>query len=275
MLWHRIRISISLSLIGALLAVAPVACGPGADPPTATTPTIPPVTDYTYRIINSFPHDRTAFTQGLVYDSGFFYESTGLVGRSSLRKVEPATGEVLRKTDVPAPYFAEGLALWQNSLVQLTWQSGIGFIYDKATFDQKGDFTYATEGWGLTHDGSRLIMSDGTANLYFLDPATFQKIGQVEVRDDGAPVVRLNELEYIDGKIYANVWQTNRIAVIDPGDGRVTGWIDLAGLLTPQQTAGGTVDVLNGIAYDAAGKRLFVTGKLWPLVFEIELVPQG
>jgi glutamine cyclotransferase len=175
--------------------------------------------------------------------------------------------------DVAPVYFAEGLALWQDSLIQLTWQSGIGFVYDKTTFEKKRDFNYNTEGWGLTHDGRRLIMSDGTANLYFLDPATFQRTGQVEVRDNGTPVVRLNELEYIDGKVYANIWQTNQIAIIEPDSGRVSGWIDLTGLLPVAQSAG--ADVLNGIAYDAAGKRLFVTGKLWPLLFEIELIPKS
>lgn len=254
-----------------LPAVGAIACIPTVEPTTAST-IAPAFTNYTYRIVNTYPHDRSAFTQGLVYSDGFFYESTGLYGRSSLRKVDPATGRVLQTESLDAKYFAEGLALWQDSLIQLTWQSHIGFVYDRATFDLKRDFSYATEGWGLTHDGSRLIMSDGTANLYFLDPATFKVVSQIEVRDASVPVVRLNELEYIDGKVYANIWQTNKIAIIDPFDGRVTAWIDLTGLLTPTQAAGASVDVLNGIAYDSTGKRLFVTGKLWPLVFEIELV---
>jgi glutamine cyclotransferase len=240
---------------------------------TATTVTIPPVVNYTYRVVNTFPHDRAAFTQGLVYADGVFYESTGLLVRSSLRRVEPATGKVLQNLDLAPQYFAEGLVLWQDSLIQLTWQSGIGFVYDKTTFEKKRDFSYTTEGWGLTQDGRRLIMSDGTANLYFIDPVTFQRTGQVEVRDNGIPVVRLNELEYIDGKVYANIWQTNKIAIIEPDSGRVTGWIDLTGLLPAAQSAG--ADVLNGIAYDAVGKRLFVTGKLWPLLFEIELIPKN
>jgi len=271
-LWHRTRIAFSLLLLAALLAAAPLACAPTVEPPPITSTQF---TNYTYRIVNTYPHDRGAFTQGLVFSDGFFYESTGLYGRSSLRKVEPATGRVLQIEALPPGFFAEGLALWQDSLVQLTWQSGVGFVYDRQTFDLERNFSYATEGWGLTHDGSRLILSDGTATLYFLNPTTFEKIGQIEVRAGGAPVAMLNELEYVNGKVYANIWQTNKIAVIDPTDGRVTGWIDLTGLLTPAQAAGATVDVLNGIAYDVATKRLFVTGKLWPLLFEIELIPKS
>ncbi len=265
-----VKIYSALLLVAVLLAGS-TACNPPVSPTTTAT-TATAFTNYTYRVVASFPHDRGAFTQGLVFSNGFFYESTGLYGRSSLRKVEIVTGAVLQKVDVPAQYFAEGLALWQDSLIQLTWQSHIGFVYDKVTFDLERDFSYTTEGWGLTHDGSRLILSDGTTNLYFLDPATFKVVSQVEVRDSGMPVVRLNELEYIDGKVYANVWQTDKIAIIDPADGRVTGWIDLTGLLTPAQASPVAVDVLNGIAYDPATKRLFVTGKLWPLVFEIELI---
>jgi glutamine cyclotransferase len=272
-LWHRTRTAISLVLLAALLTAGPVGCNRTVEPP-ATTTTTPPVINYTYRIVNTYPHDRGAFTEGLIYNGGFFYESTGLYGQSSLRRVEPATGRVLQEQAVPPQYFGEGLTLWQDSLVQLTWQTHKGFVYDRTTFSLGRDFSYTTEGWGLTHDGSRLIMSDGTATLFFLDPATFQVTGQVEVRDDSIPVVRLNELEYVSGKIYANIWQTDKIAIIDPADGRVTGWIDLRGLLTPAQAAGSPVDVLNGIAYDAGGKRLFVTGKLWPLLFEIELVPR-
>lgn len=256
------------------LLILPLACSEGESHPGTTTkpPADQAVTYYSYRIVNSYPHDSTAFTQGLVYFDGFFYESTGLNGRSSIRKVEVVTGTVLQSKLLAQQYFGEGLTLWQDTLIQLTWQSGIGFIYDLETFDMKRDFTYVTEGWGLTHDGSRIIMSDGTANLYFLDPVTLQRQGQVEVKDGTTPVVRLNELEYIDGKIYANVWQTDRIAIIDPANGRVTGWIDLTGLLTPSQASGLNVDVLNGIAFDKAGKRLFVTGKLWPLIFELQLV---
>ena len=266
-----VKIPSALLLVAVLLA-GPIACNSAVEP-TLTTTTAPAFTNYTYRVVNTFPHDRDAFTQGLVYSDGFFFESTGLYGFSSLRKVEPATGRVLQKTDVPKEYFAEGLALWQETLVQLTWQSHIGFVYDRATFDLRRDFSYATEGWGLTHDGNRLIMSDGTANLYFLDPATFMMTAQVEVRDGGVPVIRLNELEYIGGKVYANIWQTNMIAIIDPVTGNVESWLDLTGLLPTAQSVG--ADVLNGIAYDAAGKRLFVTGKLWPLLFEIELIPKS
>ncbi|MEN8614869.1 glutaminyl-peptide cyclotransferase [Dehalogenimonas sp. THU2] len=273
MMWHRLGAGL---LIAVMIAIGPVACGQGEPPPETTQApqtTPPPEGDYSYRIVNTYPHDRTAFTQGLVYDGGFLYESTGLYGSSSVRKVDPATGQVLQSFSLSSQYFGEGLTLWQDSLIQLTWQSKVGFVYDKDTFDLRRDFAYTTEGWGLTHDGSRLIMSDGTATLYFLDPATFAVLGQVNVHDGGTPVVRLNELEYIEGRVFANIWQTNKIVIINPADGEVTGWIDLTGLLTPEQAGGVAVDVLNGIAWDAAGGRLLVTGKLWPLLFEIELVP--
>lgn len=228
---------------------------------------------YGYRIVNTYPHDRTAFTQGLVFDNGFLYESTGLNGRSSLRKVELETGRVLQIRDLPYEYFGEGLALWQDKLIQLTWLSHIGFVYDKESFRQLRDFTYPTEGWGITSDGMRLIMSDGTARLYFLKPDTFEQIGWIDARDQDVPVTRLNELEYIKGEIYANVWLTNRIARISPETGQVVGWIDLTGLLSEEDRRQ-PVDVLNGIAYDAEHDRLFVTGKLWPKLFEIELIPK-
>jgi glutaminyl-peptide cyclotransferase len=225
-----------------------------------------------YRVVHVFPHDSQAFTQGLVYLDGVFYEGTGLNGRSTIRKVKIETGQVMQMQKLDSQYFGEGIAILNNTLFQLTWQSGIAFLYDRATFTRTGTFSYTGEGWGLTHDGRRLIMSDGTATLRFIDPASHKEISRLAVRDGGKPVLNLNELEYIKGEIFANVWETDRIARISPKTGEVTGWIDLKGLLTPGEQAQGT-DVLNGIAYDAAGDRLFVTGKLWPKVFEIRLVP--
>lgn len=230
-----------------------------------------PLPSYTYSIVRSYPHDRGAFTQGLIVGNGFFYEGTGLNGRSGLRKIKIETGEVLQTRPLSQEYFGEGITEWKGSIVQLTWQNGIGFVYDMATFDRTRTWTYKGEGWGLTHDGARLIMSDGTAQLRFLDPATFKETGRVTVRDQRGPVQSLNELEYVKGEIFANIWQTDRIARISPRDGRVLGWIDLSGLLSAAER--GTPDaVLNGIAYDEAADRLFVTGKLWPRVFEIKLV---
>jgi glutamine cyclotransferase len=226
-----------------------------------------------YRVVRVFPHDPQAFTQGLAYFDGLLYEGTGLIGRSSIRKVKLENGEVLQIQKIDPQYFGEGIAVVGDRLFSLTWQSGVGFIYDRATFRRTGTFTYRGEGWGLTHDGARLIMSDGTAYLRFLDPATQKEIGRLQVRDGERPVPNLNELEYVKGEVFANVWQTDRIARIAPATGRVTGWIDLQGLLNPRDAAQG-VDVLNGIAYDAAADRLFVTGKLWPKLFEIKIVPK-
>ncbi len=225
----------------------------------------------TFEVLNFFPHDPQAFTQGLVYHEGYLYESTGLYGESSLRKVELETGEVLRKVDLSEAYFAEGLALYEDRLFQLTWREGIGFIYGLEDFSLIDQFVYQTEGWGLTHDGKRLIMSDGTNNLYFLDPNTLQITKTLEVTFMGEEIGRLNELEYIRGEIYANIWQTDYIVRIDPTTGDVLGWIDLGGIL-PKDLRGGT-DVLNGIAYDQEGDRLFVTGKFWPQLYEIQLIP--
>jgi glutaminyl-peptide cyclotransferase len=228
---------------------------------------------YTYTVVRTYPHDRDAFTQGLQYVDGVLYEGTGLNGRSTIRKVRLETGEVLQKRDVAEEYFGEGITIWKDELFELTWQSGVAFSYDRATFAPKRRFKYTGEGWGLTHDGQSLIMSDGTEYLRFLDPATFAERKRIRVLAGGSPLKNLNELEYVKGEVFANVWLTDRIARISLKDGRVTGWIDLAGLLTPAERA--AVDaaggVLNGIAYDAKGDRLFVTGKLWPRVFEIKL----
>jgi glutamine cyclotransferase len=225
-----------------------------------------------FEVVREFPHDPEAFTQGLIYRDGFLYESTGLNGRSSLRKVELETGKVLQRRAIDEQYFGEGLTDWGSRLIQLTWQTNVGFVYDLATFAPQSTFEYPGQGWGLTHDDRRLIMSDGSADLRFLDPSTQRELGRLRVHDRGAPVEYLNELELVDGQVYANVFQTDRVAVIDPASGRVTAWIDLSGLLRPSVRRG-TEDVLNGIAYDAAGRRLFVTGKLWPRLFEIRLRP--
>ena len=226
-----------------------------------------------YRIVHVYPHDSKAFTQGLIFVHGFLYESTGLNGRSSLRKVDLSTGRVLKQFDVPTQYFAEGLTDWGGTLVQLTWTAKKGFVYDRATFALTQTFSYAGEGWGLTHDDTRLIMSDGTSYLRFLDPKTFRETMRINVSDEtGQAITNLNELEYIHGEIYANVWQSNKIARISPATGKVLGWIDLTAILANRER-GGTDAVLNGIAYDAAGDRLFVTGKLWPKLFEIKVTP--
>ena len=244
------------------------------DPATLVVTATPAkdISDYSYQIVNVYPHDRGAFTQGLVYENGVFYEGTGLRGESSLRRVRPETGDILQLYLLPARYFGEGITIWGEQIVQLTWKARIGLVYDKDSFDLLGAFSYPTEGWGITHDGTRLIMSDGTSILRFWDPETYEVVSQVQVYDDFGPVDMLNELEYIQGDVYANVWQTDLVVIIEPQTGRVTGRIHLDGLLTPEDYAQ-PVDVLNGIAYDAQEDRLFVTGKKWPKLFEIDLVP--
>lgn len=225
---------------------------------------------YGYSVVRSYPHDRAAFTQGLFVRDGVFYEGTGMNGQSGIRKVKIETGEVLQAKRLEEQYFGEGVTEFKGSIYQLTWQHGIGFVYDLKSFERTRTWNYQGEGWGLTQDGTNLIMSDGTAQLRLLDPATLKELSRITVRDGGTPVQELNELEYVKGEILANVWKTERIARIDPKTGKVTGWIDLAGLLTPSER--GSADVLNGIAYDAAADRLFVTGKWWPRIFEIKLV---
>ncbi len=225
----------------------------------------------TYRVRRTYPHDATAYTQGLIFHDGFLFESTGLNGRSTLRKVKLDTGEVVQRHALDTAYFAEGLAEWNGLLVQLTWHAKVAFVYDLASFAVRRTFEYAGEGWGLTRDRDGFIFSDGSDQLRFLHPDTFREVRRVTVTDGGVPVRDLNELEYVRGEVYANVWHTDRIARIDPASGRVARWIDLRGLMA----AGYRLDaeaVLNGIAYDAAGGRLFVTGKLWPRLFEIEVV---
>jgi glutaminyl-peptide cyclotransferase len=258
----------ALALVGAgatLLASMP---NPYAPQKPASSPPV-----WGYQVVKVYPHDRQAFTQGLQYVDGVLYEGTGQHGQSSIRRVKLETGEVLQHQALDAKYFGEGIVVWGDTLIQLTWQSEIGFVYDKKTFKPLRTFTYTGEGWGLTHDGSRIIMSDGDARgaLRFLDPKTLKETGRLVVRDAGGrPVAHLNELEYVRGEILANIWQTHRIARISPKSGAVTGWVDLTGLLDAREAAG--TDVLNGIAYDAAGDRLFVTGKYWPKLFEIKIV---
>jgi len=231
-----------------------------------------PVSGYT--IAHVYPHDSRAFTQGIEYRDGVLFEGTGLNGQSTLRKVELATGKVLQQISVPPDYFGEGITTWDQTIVQLTWQSQMGLVYDRNTFKQIRTFKYTGEGWGLTHSATQLIMSDGSASLRFLDPKTLMETRRLLVTDAGIVVRDLNELEWVNGEIYANVWQTNFVARISPANGHVLGWIDLSGLLSPPEQRAGA-DVLNGIAYDAAGRRLFVTGKLWPKLFEIQIVQKS
>jgi glutamine cyclotransferase len=225
---------------------------------------------WTYQVVNTYPHDREAFTQGLEYRNGFLYEGTGLHGRSSLRKVKLETGIVLQKLSLPPQFFGEGISVVGDRIVQLTWQSETGFVWGLQDFKLQRQFTYRGEGWGLTTDGRHLYFSDGTDEIRVLDSQTLAETRRIRVRENGRPLKDLNELEWVEGEILANVWQTDRIVKINPLTGRVTGSIDLTGILPAPERAG--TDVLNGIAYDAAGKRLFVTGKLWPKLFHIRLV---
>jgi len=227
-----------------------------------------------WTLVGSFPHDRTAFTEGLLIHDGLLYESTGMVGASDIRVQRLTDGKILRRVIVRPPYFGEGIAIWKDRLVSLTWRHQKGFVWSLPGLKKTGEFAYPGEGWALTGDGRRLIMSDGTAELRFLDPETLKEQGRIRVTAaDGRPVPLLNELEYVDGEILANVWMTDRIARIDPATGRVTDWIDLSPLVAKVRAEGadGMDDVLNGIAWDAAKRRLFVTGKNWPRLFEIRL----
>ena len=248
-------------------------------PPTPTpkpslVPTPKPTTNdiinYTYTVVKTYPHDTSAFTQGLVYDNGVLFESTGGFGDSSLRKVNLEDGCILQQYNLPN-YFCEGLTLINNTLVQLTWQNQIGFIYNKETFTLLGNFSYKTEGWGLTFDGNKLIMSDGSSKLIFIDPQTYQKTGEINVLEGNTPITNINELEYINGNIYANIWLTQKIAIINPQTGQIKGWIDLSGI--NQHPTTNPDSVLNGIAYDQQTNRLFVTGKNWPNLYHIEITP--
>jgi glutamine cyclotransferase len=257
----------------ALAAVAVVAAAslPAVLPPALAQRATRAVVDG-YKVVKAYPHDPNAYTQGLIYRDGVLYESTGLSGRSSLRKVKLETGEVLQQQPIPPEYFAEGLAEWKGQLVQLTWQNNVAFVYDRASFKRVRNFSYGGEGWGLAEDATGFVLSDGTAQLRFMDPNTFAETRRVTVTDGSTTIDQLNELEVVNGEVWANVWHTNRIARISPRTGKVLGWVDLSGLMS----GGYRLDaeaVLNGIAYDAASRRLFVTGKLWPKLFEIAIVP--
>ena len=227
--------------------------------------------NYTFEVVKTFPHDVSAFTEGLVYENGFVFESTGLFGNSTLRKVELKTGETLQFHSLPNEFFGEGITLLGDKIIQLTWKSGRGFVYDKESFGIQQEFIYGGQGWGITHDNNQLIMSNGSAILTFLDPNTFEVTGTLWVHDLDVGVANLNELEFVNGDIYANVWHQNRIAIINLQTGQVKGWIDLTGLYDASNAD--TENVLNGIAYDADNSRLFVTGKRWPQLFEIKLEP--
>jgi glutamine cyclotransferase len=249
-----IRIRIACGLLAVVLTV------------TAQTP------EYTYQVIHTYPHDPNAFTQGLEYRAGYLYESTGLKGRSSVRKVQLDTGKVLQQIDIDAQYFGEGITVLNQKITELTWQAETGIDYDQSTFHQQRTFNYPGEGWGLANDGENIYMSDGSAQIRIWDPLSLQEKRRITVHDRGQTVLNLNELEWVRGEIYANIWQKDVIARISPVDGRVLGWIDMAGIL-PAADRTGQEDVLNGIAYDVLGNRLFVTGKLWPRLFEIKVVP--
>lgn len=234
---------------------------------------VPKPAQLSYTLVRQYPHDAQAFTQGLAWDEGRVYEGTGLYGRSSLRSVDLETGLVRRQRNYPRPVFAEGITVFQDRIYQLTWKNRQVFLFDKKDFSEIKSWPYPRQGWGITHDGESLIVSDGSSSLFFLNPKTLEEERRVLVRDDEGEVVRLNELEYVQGTIYANVWQTNWIALIRPEDGVVTGWLDVSDLSALAQNFGRRkMDVLNGIMYDSVGDRLFVTGKLWPLLFEIKVI---
>ena len=255
-------------MIRALPAVALLSACPQAAPPAPVAVETPV---YGYRIAATYPHDPEAFTQGLIWRDGHLYESTGQVGRSTIRKVGLEDGRVVQSVSVPRPFFGEGIVDWGPEIVSITWRHGQGFRWDRETLRQTGSFTYPGEGWGLTRSDRHIVMSDGTADLRLLDPATLAEVGRIAVTDQGRPVPMLNELEWVNGEIFANVWGSPRIARIDPASGRVTGWIDLSTLAA--QHPGSADVVLNGIAYDAERDRLFVTGKMWPRLYEIDLTP--
>jgi glutaminyl-peptide cyclotransferase len=227
--------------------------------------------EYGYKVVHVYPHDPLAFTQGLEYRNGFLYEGTGQEGSSTLRKVELETGKPVQVVALEEQYFGEGITVLNSRIVELTWQHHRGFLYEQGTFKMLKTFEYPGEGWGLTNDGKQIYMSDGTPDIRVWDPETLHEVRRFTVRDGGRPIPMLNELEWVRGEIYANVWQTDKIVRISPSDGKVLGWIDLTGLLSEPERMHGA-DVLNGIAYDPAGDRLFVTGKLWPKLFEIRLV---
>lgn len=269
--------SVKLSLPAALLSSLIIACGASSPAPEAVAPVAAsaPSTEYLrYEIVRSHPHDPAAFTQGLTVVDGHLYEGTGLHGQSSLRRVDLASGAVLQQIALDGRYFGEGIAVVGDRIYQLTYQTGVGFVYDRKTFEKLREFTYSGEGWGLTYDGQHLIMSDSTDTLRFWDPETLQEVRRLRVRDGDRYIDRVNEMEYVDGAIYGNIWQEDRIARIDPKTGVVTAWIDMSNLLTATERSRG-VDVLNGIAHDPKTGHFLVTGKLWPWVFEVRFVKKN
>jgi glutamine cyclotransferase len=254
------------------LLIGLVLLGVAGSSPAQAPPSPPPASPiYDVQVVKSYPHDPGAFTEGLLYQDGYLLESTGLVGRSGIRKVELETGKVLMRRELARPYFGEGIVTWKGKLVELTWQHQLGFIYDAATFQPRGSFKYKGEGWALTKDDHRLIMSDGTDEIRFLDPETLAETGRIKVGFNGKPVRNINELEWVKGEIFANIWQTSVIVRIDPKTGNVLGRINLEDLPAAADR-NGAEDVLNGIAYDAKGDRLFVTGKQWSKIYQIKLV---
>jgi len=273
---RRSRAALLLCVSCLPLAAWPCAAAAGEpivppEPAEASAPAEPAVPVYGYQVVHVYPHDPHAFTEGLFYLDGFLYEGTGLNGQSGVRKEDLASGRVLQERVLPARYFGEGIVNWQTHLIELTWKAQVGFVYDLATFRPQRQFHYQGEGWGLTQNGRWLIMSDGTPELRYLDPQTLTEVGRLLVTYQGHPIRDLNELEWVKGQIFANVWQTNWIVRIDPDSGAVVGLIDLSGLLPAADRIPGQTDVLNGIAYDARGDRLFVTGKNWPELFQIRL----
>ncbi|HKX29813.1 MAG TPA: glutaminyl-peptide cyclotransferase [Blastocatellia bacterium] len=270
---RRLKSRIVVGLIAAALILVAIVArwfrSPGGDEQTVASNGPIIAREVGYEVVNNFPHDPEAFLQGLVWHNGFF-ESTGQLGRSSLRRVEYPSGQVLQKVNLDSQYFGEGLAMVDNRLIQLTWQSHLGFVYDRDSFELLGDFRYDTEGWGVTYDGKSLVLSDGTDVLTFINPHSFKPTRKVSVKFNGTALRDLNELEYINGEIWANVWHTDLIVRIDPASGQVKSYLNLAGIL-PAAEKSDPEAVLNGIAYDAQGKRIFVSGKLWPRIFEIRL----
>lgn len=262
------RLAGSRFLAIVLFAAVCTVLGQSPSPPSKRHPR-----EYTFEVVAQYPHDATAFTQGFTFYKGSFYEGTGRQGQSSLRQLDPKTGTVVRKVDLAAEFFGEGITVVGNEVIQLTWVSHIGFVYRLSDFHELRTFQYPGEGWGLTTDGHDLFMSDGSAEIRVLDAGTFSEKRRIKVRDEGKPIDQLNELEFVEGEIFANIWHSDRIARISPHTGEVVGWIDLTGLLGPFYQREPEA-VLNGIAYDRDGKRLFVTGKLWPKIFEIRVLPK-
>lgn len=225
---------------------------------------------YPYKVINTFPHDENAFTEGLVYEAGFLYESSGTINESNLRKIDLKTGEILKFIKLDENYFATGVTLYHNKIFQLTLKSNVGFVYDKDSFKLINKFYYNTEGWGITHNDEHLIMSDGTDKIYFLNPKNFKNVYSIKVHDEFKTVTKINELEFIQGEIYANIWKSNKIARISPHSGKITGWLELKGLLTPKEYK--KAGMLNGIAYNKNNNHIFITGKMWPKIYEVKLM---